>query len=59
MRATEPWHSFPREVVESPLLEMFKSHLDKFLGNWLQVALMSRGFGPENFRRSLPNSTIL
>lgn len=43
VRVTEPWHWFFREAVESPLLEMFKSYLDKFLGNWLQVALKSRG----------------
>ncbi|KFV93350.1 hypothetical protein N327_05099, partial [Fulmarus glacialis] len=30
---TKHWHRLPREVVESPSLEIFKSHLDMFLGN--------------------------
>ncbi len=35
MRVTEYWHRLPREVVESPSLEIFKSHLDMVLGNQL------------------------
>jgi len=41
VRVTEHWHRLPRETVESPPLEIFKSHLDMALGN--QVALLHAG----------------
>jgi len=31
LRVMEPWNRLPRKVVESPSLEIFKTHLDKFL----------------------------
>jgi len=36
-------HRFPREAVESPSFEIFKSHLDTVLGTWLWVALLEQG----------------
>ncbi|KFQ54196.1 hypothetical protein N334_03616, partial [Pelecanus crispus] len=35
VRVTEHWHRLPREVVESPSLEVFRSHLDMVLGHLL------------------------
>ena len=33
VRVTEHWTRLPREVVDSPFLETFKTHLDAYLCN--------------------------
>ncbi|KFV88766.1 hypothetical protein N308_06574, partial [Struthio camelus australis] len=35
VRVTEHWKRLPSEVVESPSLEIFKTHLDVILGSVL------------------------
>ncbi|KFV83731.1 hypothetical protein N308_01668, partial [Struthio camelus australis] len=35
VRVTEHWNGLPREVVEFPSLEIFKTRLDVILGNVL------------------------
>jgi len=37
LRVTEPWPRLPREAVESPSLEIFKTRLDKVLYNLLTL----------------------
>jgi len=32
VRVTKHWYRLPRELVESPFFEIFKSHPDIFLG---------------------------
>lgn len=43
VRVTENWHRLPRESVESTSLELSRNHLNRVLGNWLQVSLLEHG----------------
>lgn len=45
VRMSEHWHRLPTEVVESPSLGVFRSHLDTVLGNQLLVTLLEQGVG--------------
>jgi len=40
VKVTECWNRLPRVIVESPSLEMFKSHVDTVFCSWLQVILL-------------------
>ena len=37
LRVTEPWHGLPREAVESPSLEIFKTRLDAICLLWVTL----------------------
>jgi len=43
LRVTKHWNMLPREVVDSPTLEIFKTHLDEVLCNLLYVTLLWQG----------------
>jgi len=59
LRVTEHWHRLPRGAVESPSLEILKTHLDKVLCSLLWVTLLRQGLGLGDPQRSLPTPTIL
>ena len=42
VRVTEFWDRLPRKVVESPPVEILKTHLDAYLCDLLQGAYLSR-----------------
>jgi len=59
LRVVEHWNTLPREVVGSPSVEIFKTHLDKVLCSLLWVTLLRQQVGLDDPQRSLPIPTIL
>ena len=59
LRVMEPWPRLPREVVESPSLEIFQTHLDGVLCSLLWVTLLGQGAGLGDPQRSLPTPAML
>ena len=53
------WSRLPREVVESPSLEIFKPRLDKVLCSLLWVTLLRQGVGLGDPQRFLPTLNVL
>ena len=54
LRVTELWNRLPREAVESPSLEIFKTCLDIALSSLLWVSLLWQGVGLGELQRALP-----
>jgi len=59
LRVTEHWPRLPREVVESPSLEIFQTRLDAVLCSLLWVTLLQQGVGLGDPQRALPTPTML
>jgi len=59
LRVTVHWNRLPREVVDSPSLEMFRTHLDEVLCSLLWVTLLGQGVGLGDPQRALPTPKIL
>ena len=58
-KVMEHWNRLPREVVESPSLEIFKTRLDKVLCSLLWLTLLRQGVGLGDPQRSLPTPITL
>ena len=58
VRVTEHWNRLPREVVESPSMRVFETHLDAYLCNLLQGTALAGRFDSDP-QRSLPTPAVL
>jgi len=59
LRVTEHWNRLPREAVEFPFVEIFKTHLNAYLCNLLWGTCFSRRVGVDDLLSSLPTLAIL
>ena len=59
VRAKEHWNGLPREVLDFPSLEIFKTHLDAYPCSLVWGTCYGRGVGLSDLWRSLPALTIL
>jgi len=58
VRVTEHWNRLPRDVEESPPMEIFKICLDTYLCDVLYWTCFSGRFGFYSLQRSLPTHTV-
>ena len=58
VRMTEHWNRLPREVVESPSMEIFKTHMDTYLCDLLQGTCFIEGVGLSDLLRSFPTPVM-
>lgn len=49
VRVTEHWHREPRELPESPSLEIFKSHPHMALDNWFWEVQLEREIRADDY----------
>ena len=59
VRVMEHWDRVPREAVESPSMEIFKTRLDTYLCDLLYGTCFGRQFGLVDLLKSLPTPAIL
>ena len=59
LRVMEHWNRLPKEVVESPSLEIFHTCLDAVLCSLLWVTLLGQGVGLGDPQRPLPTPAML
>ena len=59
LRVTEHWPRLPREVEESPSMEIFQPHLDAVLCSLLWVTLLWQGVGLGDPQRSNPDLSVI